>query len=145
MRHLPVIHEIKRFVVVGVAATACQVAVTLAAHRWMALGGILASIVGYAAAVGVSYLGNSHFTFRRPVLHGPQFVRFATISLTGLAINLGTVYVATHALGWPLWLAMAPVVMVVPASTFLMSKFWAFRAHEVDGDVEPAAAQAAEP
>lgn len=142
MRHAPVIHEIKLFVVVGVAATACQVGVTLAAHRWLGLGGILASIVGYAASVGVSYLGNSRLTFRRPALHGPQFVRFTTISLTGLAINLATVYAATHALGWPLWLAMAPVVMVVPASTFLMSKFWAFRAHPLEAGT---AAQGVEP
>ena len=132
-----VIREIHLFVVVGVAATGCQVGVTLAAQRWLGAGPILASLVGYAAAVGVSYLGNSRFTFRRPALHGPQFVRFATISLTGLGINLATVYVCTHALGWPLWLAMAPVVMVVPASTFLMSKFWAFRV--------PSAAPAAQP
>ena len=122
-----VIREINLFVVVGVAATGCQVAVSLAAQRWLGLGAILASLTGYAASVGVSYLGNSRLTFRRPALHGPQFVRFATISLTGLGINLATVYVATHGLGWPLWLAMVPVVMVVPASTFLMSKFWAFR------------------
>jgi len=141
MRHLPVIHEIRLFVVVGVAATACQVGVTLAAHRWLGLGGVVASIVGYVASVGVSYLGNSRLTFRRPALHGPQFVRFTTISLAGLAINLATVYAATHALGWPLWLAMAPVVLVVPASTFLMSKFWAFRAPAIEAG---AAAQGAE-
>jgi hypothetical protein len=37
---------------------------------------------------------------------------------------------------------MAPVVMVVPASTFLMSKFWAFRAHAIEPEPAP---QAAEP
>ncbi|HEY1427242.1 MAG TPA: GtrA family protein, partial [Caulobacteraceae bacterium] len=61
-------------------------------------------------------------------LQGAQFARFAAISLTGLAINLATVYVCTHLLGWPLWLAMVPVVLAVPSSTFLMAKFWAFRA-----------------
>ena len=127
MKLPPVLREINLFALVGVAATACQVAVSLAAQRWLALGAIVASLVGYAAAVGVSYLGNSLFTFRRPALHGPQFARFATISLTGLAINLATVWVCTHALGWPLWLAMIPVVLVVPATTFVMSKFWAFR------------------
>ena len=127
MRLPPVIREINVFVVVGVTATACQVGVSLAAQRWMGLGPILASLAGYAASVGVSYLGNSRFTFRRPALHGPQFVRFATISLTGLGINLATVYVATHALGWPLWLAMVPVAVVVPSATFVMSKFWAFQ------------------
>jgi putative flippase GtrA len=127
MRLAPVIREINVFVVVGLAATACQVGVSLAVQGGLGLGPIAASLCGYIASVGVSYLGNSLFTFRRPALHGPQFARFATISLTGLAINLGTVWVCTHALGWPLWLAMVPVVAVVATSTFVMSKFWAFR------------------
>ena len=38
-------------------------------------------------------------------------------------------------LHWPLWLAMVPVVMLVPTATFVMSKFWAFRIPEA----EPAA------
>ena len=123
-----VVREINVFVLVGIAATACQVGVSLAAQRWLGLGPLAASLAGYVCSVGLSYLGNSLFTFRRPALHGPQFARFATISLTGLAINLGTVFVCTHALGWPLWLALAPVVLVVPASTFVMAKFWAFNA-----------------
>ena len=127
MKLAPVIREINVFVLVGLAATATQVVVSLGAQRWLGLGPLAASVVGYAGSVGVSYLGNSLFTFRRPALHGPQFARFATISLTGLGINLGTVFLCTHALGWPLWLALVPVVLVVPASTFVMSKFWAFR------------------
>ena len=122
-----ILREINVFVVVGVAATACQVLVSLAAQRWLGAGAIAASVIGYAASVGVSYFGNSLFTFRRRALHGPQFARFATISLAGLAINLSIVFVCTHALGWPLQLALVPVVMIVPASTFAMSKFWAFR------------------
>lgn len=132
MRLPTVVREINVFVVVGVAATGCQVSVSLAAQRWLGLGPVLASLAGYIASVGVSYLGNSRFTFRRPALHGPQFARFATISLTGLGINLATVWVCTHTLGWPLWLAMVPVVLVVPASTFVMSKFWAFRAPAIE-------------
>ena len=53
------------------------------------------TFVGYAASVGVSYFGNSLFTFRRSALHGPQFVRFAVISLAGLAVNQATVFVCT--------------------------------------------------
>ena len=132
MRLPPVIREINVFVVVGVAATACQYAGSLAAQHWLGVGPLLASLAGYALGVGVSYFGNSRFTFRRPALHAPQFVRFATISLTGLAINLGTVWVATHTLGWPLWLALVPVVLLVPTATFVMSKFWAFRVHAAE-------------
>ena len=122
-----VVREINVFVLVGVLATACQVGVSLATQRWLGTEAMVASLIGYAASVGVSYLGNSLFTFRRPALHGPQFAKFATISLTGLALNLSLVFVFTHALAWPLWQAMIPVVLIVPPSTFVMSKLWAFR------------------
>jgi len=115
------------FVLVGAAATGCHYLAALAAHRFLGLGPMAATFAGYVCSVGVSYLGNSVFTFRRPALHGPQFARFAVISLAGLAINQAIVFVGSHLLGWPFWLALVPVVIVVPASTFTLAKFWAFR------------------
>jgi putative flippase GtrA len=122
------VREINLFMVVGVAATAINYVAALAAQRLLHLTPLPAGFAGYAASVGVSYFGNSLLTFRRPAMHGPQFARFAAISLAGLAINLGIVFVATHGFGWPLWKALIPVVLIVPASTFAMAKFWAFRA-----------------
>lgn len=122
-----IVREANLFALVGVTATACYAAVTLAAHAWLRLGPMSASVVGYLASVGVSYLGNSLFTFRQPVLHGPQAARFATISLAGFAVNQTITYVCAHLLGWPLTYTLVPVVVVVPATTFMLSKFWAFR------------------
>jgi len=121
------VREINWFAVVGVAATGINYIAALAAQRGLSLSPLAAGFVGYAAAVGVSYFGNSLLTFRRPAMHGPQFARFAAISLVGLAVNLGIVFAATRALGWPLWKALIPVVVIVPVSTFVMAKFWAFR------------------
>ena len=75
--------EIPLFVLVGLAATACNYVGALAAQRLWGAGPLFAGCAGYLSAVGISYLGNSHLTFRRPVLHGPQFARFAVISLRG--------------------------------------------------------------
>jgi putative flippase GtrA len=122
-----VLREVNVFVLVGATATGCHYLTALAANRFLGLGAMAATLAGYLCSVGVSYLGNSLFTFRRPALHGPQFARFAAISLAGLAINQAIVFVASHLLGWPLWLALVPVVIVVPASTFTLAKFWAFR------------------
>jgi putative flippase GtrA len=127
MRLPAVVREINAFVVVGVAATCCQVGVSLAAHALLALPALAATVVGYCCAVGISYLGNSLLTFRRRALDAPQFVRFAVISGSGLAVNLGVVFAATRGLGWSYPLAQIPVVLVVPASTFVIAKFWAFR------------------
>ncbi|MFI4933524.1 MAG: GtrA family protein [Caulobacterales bacterium] len=122
-----VVREVNFFVVVGLMATVTHYFAALAAQRFGGLGPIWSSVAGYLSSVGVSYVGNSLLTFRRPVMHGPQFARFAVISLAGLAINLSIIFVFTRFFGWPLKLALVPVVLVVPASTFLMAKFWAFR------------------
>jgi len=127
MRLPGVVREINGFAVVGVIATAGNYGAALAAQRFLGLGPLAAGLAGYASAVGVSYFGNALVTFRRPALHGPQFARFMAISLVGLAINLGLVFAGTRLLGWPLWQALIPVVLVVPAATFVMAKFWAFR------------------
>ena len=119
------------FVLVGVAATGCNYVAALAAQALLQLGPLAAGLAGYLASVAISYLGNSLFTFRRPALHAPQFARFMAISLAGLALNLGLVFLGTHTLGWPLWEAEIPVVILVPGATFVMSKFWAFRATAV--------------
>ncbi len=126
---MKVFREINLFVLVGVCATALHYWAALGAGHFLGFGPMTATFAGYLCAVGVSYLGNSRFTFRRPALHGPQFARFATISLAGLAINQTIVFVCAHLWGWPLKLALIPVVIIVPASTFVLSKFWAFRTH----------------
>ena len=128
-----VVREINLFAVVGVTSTAINYVAALAAQHLLGLAPLPAGVVGYAAAVGVSYFGNSLLTFRRPAIHGPQFARFAAISLVGLAINLGLVFAGAHLLGWPLWKALIPVVLIVPAATFVMSKFWAFAEAEPAG------------
>jgi putative flippase GtrA len=130
-----VVREINVFAVVGASATAINYVAALAAQRFLGMGPLAAGVAGYAAAVGLSYFGNALVTFRRPALHGPQFARFMTLSLVGLAINLALVFAGTHLLGWRLWQALIPVVLIVPAATFAMAKFWAFRAPAV----EPAA------
>jgi len=118
--------EIPFFVVVGAAATLCNYLGALGAQH-LGAGPLLAGFLGYLSSVGVSYVGNSRLTFRRPVIHGPQFVRFSVISLSGLGLNLTLIFVGAHLLSWPLWLALVPVTLVVPAATFAMSKYWAFR------------------
>ncbi|HUO11686.1 MAG TPA: GtrA family protein [Caulobacteraceae bacterium] len=129
-----VVREVNLFIAVGLAATACNYVAALAAQRFGHIGPMAAQMAGYLASVSISYFGNSLLTFRRPPLHGPQIVRFMTISLFGLVVGLGAVFVGSHLMGLPFWQAEIPVVVLVPAATFVMSKFWAFR--------EPAPAQA---
>ena len=128
-----VFREINVFALVGAASTGINYVAALAAQHLLGLAPVPSGVVGYIASVGLSYFGNSLLTFRRPAIHGPQFARFAAISLVGLAINLGLVFFGAHVMGWPLWEALIPVVLIVPAATFVMSKFWAFAEVEAAG------------
>jgi len=128
-----VVRQLNSFAVVGIAATAVNYIAALAAQHLLGLAPLPSGVAGYIASVGLSYFGNSLLTFRRPAIHGAQFARFAAISLVGLAINLGLVFFGAHVMGWPLWEALIPVVLIVPAATFVLSKFWAFAEVEAAG------------
>ena len=120
--------QVPLFAVVGVAATLTHVIAALAARELGDLSPLAANFVGYACAVGVSYLGNARFTFRRAVLHGPQFVRFVVVSLAGLALTQGLTWLLAERAAWPFWMALAVVAVAVPALSFVMQRTWAFRA-----------------
>jgi len=123
----PLVQQVPLFAVVGALATLTHVACALAARELAGLTPLQANLVGYLAAVGVSYLGNARLTFRRRALHGPQFVRFAAVSLLGLALTQGLTWLLVERLGWPFWAGLAVVAVAVPALSFVLSRAWAFR------------------
>lgn len=120
------------FAVVGLAATAVHALMSLAARAALGVTAIEATFVGYVCSVGVSYLGNARFTFGRPALHGRQFLRFLVVSLIGLGANLGITWLLVNRLGWPFKAALAVVVVVIPALSFVASKLWAFAIQDAD-------------
>lgn len=122
-----IVREGGSFALVGLAATAVHALVALAARDLAHVGAMASTVSGYVCAVGVSYLGNARFTFGRPALHGPQFVRFLIVSLAGLGANLGITWLLVDSLGWPFKAALAVIVVVIPAMSFVFSKVWAFR------------------
>jgi putative flippase GtrA len=124
--HRVLVRQGGTFLVVGLAATAVHALASLAAREMGQLAAVQATFVGYLCSVGVSYLGNARFTFGRPALHGPQFVRFLVVSLIGLAANIAITWLLVNRLGWPFKAALAVVVVVIPALSFAAAKLWAF-------------------
>lgn len=114
------------FTLVGLAATGAHVTAALIARR-LGAEPMAANLSGYLTAVSVSYLGNAWLTFRSPALDGPQFVRFAVVSLLGLGLNMAITWAVTGPLGRPYGWSLAAVAIAVPALSFVLSKFWAFR------------------
>ena len=126
MRANPHVREVLIFGAVGVAATGTHAAAALIAHNLGGLSALGANLVGYLAAVLVSYLGNAWFTFGKPARYAGQFARFLAVSLLALGMNQLIVYYCTSLLGWPFTLTLGLVVVLVPIFSFLMAKLWAF-------------------
>ena len=122
------LEQIARFSVVGVVATATHY---LVAMFWVLSVSVwLANLLGYLAAVAISYFGHQRITFRVPaqkVSHQRQAPRFMLTSLGGLVTSYLVLAVMTLLLSAPDWLSLACVVTLVPVYTYIVNKYWVFR------------------
>ena len=117
--------EILRFAGVGGVATLCHLIAAFAAFYAFGAAPQLANLTGFLAAVGISYIGNSRWTFSA---EGPDAVflpRFLTLSLLGLLVSASVTGVLT-AIGQPYLVALLAVGISVPPMTYLGAKFFVF-------------------
>lgn len=117
-----------RFTVVGVLATAVNIAVALLVHRAWELSPLWSNFAGFLAAVALSYGGNWFWTFDAGSRHRFAVPRFAAVALLGFAINQAIVFCICTLAGLALWVAMVPVAIVVPAVSFWLNKTRVFLA-----------------
>lgn len=116
--------EVFRFAIVGLSASAVHAAVGIAASA-LGLVPLAANSAGFAAALGVSYFGNSVWTFRVDAARAGAFFRFCVLALTAFAANQAIVYVLTARLDWSYLPSLGVVLFIVPALTFLAARSWA--------------------
>jgi putative flippase GtrA len=120
--------EVLRFALVGAAATCAHYGVALLLARHLNLYG--ANLLGYLAAVAISYFGHQRYSFRvapGDISHQRQLPRFIAGSLGGLALSYLLLALMKDLLGAPAWLSLAVAVGLVPVYTFLFNKLWVFR------------------
>ncbi len=120
--------QVSRFAVIGVIATGVHVVAASIAHYLFSLPPLYANFVGFLFAWSVSFAGHYLWTFDQLSTVRQAMPRFFLISLCGLAINQAIVWLVVDVFGKSFALAMALAVIIIPAASFLSSKFWAFRA-----------------
>jgi putative flippase GtrA len=121
--------QVLRFALVGAAATCTHYIVALVSAIHINLYG--ANLLGYLAAVAISYLGHQRYSFRvaaEDVSHQRQLPRFVAGSLGGLALSYLLLALMRDLLGAPNWLSLAVAVGLVPVYAFALNKLWVFRA-----------------
>ncbi len=119
--------QIGRFAVVGLVATLTHVGVALLAKYLCDLSPLNANLAGFTVAVGVSFQGHLRVTFRVQNPRWRHLYRFVVVSLASLAIS-SLITAACTRNGGDMKLAMAMVALIVPATSFLAARLWAFAA-----------------
>ena len=120
------LRQVAKFATVGGSATGVHVLAALTLNSLVHVAPLRANFLAFLVASFVSYLGNWFWTFDGVSSHGFSLPRFAALSLSCFAVNQLIVYGIVELLHQPLWLAMVPVVVVVPAFGFWLSKTQVF-------------------
>jgi len=121
-----VIAQLLRFAGVGGLATLAHVLTALAVQAALPLTAQAANLAGFVAGFATSYAGHARVTFNAPLRSVPQFLRFLLLSLLGLAASSLAVWVVTTVIGASFALAMAAVVVIVPAVSYVAMRLWVF-------------------
>jgi putative flippase GtrA len=118
--------QVARYVIVGGLGTATHLAILTVCVEWGGLDPILGTIAGFLGALSVSYVLNHCWTFQSRRPHLSSLWRYVTVSLTGLMLNTGMMYVLVSLLHWWYLTAQLSVILIVPVSNFLMNRYWTF-------------------
>lgn len=126
------LRQLTSFGVVGICATLTHVGVAWVLIELAMLNGFVANACGAAAAFPVSYLGNAKVTFAsgRGLLDGAS--RYVVVTLVSLVLS-SVILALAQAYGLPTYAYVLLVVLVVPPTTFLLAKFWAFQRPQPQG------------
>lgn len=118
-----------QFIAVGGAAAATHLAVVGLAVTLAGVPPLAANVLAFLVAFVVSYQGHALLTFASAQARGWGVVaRYFAVASLSFVVNELLYYVALHWLHWHYLWSLAGVLVLVAVGTFLLSKFWAFKA-----------------
>lgn len=115
------------FGLVGATAAAVHFGVVWLLVSQGLAAALLANVLGFALAFGVSFVGHHRLSFAAHGARGREALpRFAAVALLGFVSN-EAMYALLLRLGLEYRLALLLVLVTVAAMTWLLSRHWAFR------------------
>jgi putative flippase GtrA len=88
---------------------------------------VTASIAGFVLTVIAQYGLNRRWTFRSNARRSAEFLRYAVVSVSGLALNALVMYVCTEWLSLHYVIGQALVMTIIPLSNYWWNRAWTFR------------------
>ena len=120
--------SISWFAVIGVLAAFTHYVIAVGFERSAILNPEQANIAGFVLAFPVSYFGHRRFSFAGNVSsHRNTFPRFLSVALLGFLANQTLVISALKYTKLPFWFVLGFVMVFVAISTYILSKYWAFK------------------
>lgn len=121
--------QVMRFALVG-ALVAGTYLVLYLAFLHLGLAQALANALAFLIAVGLQYLGQAAFTFRRKLGDRAQIVRFAVMISLGLIVSA---VITAHAASLGLAPAKAALIVMLwlPIQNYLLMVLWVFWAPQL--------------
>ena len=117
-----------RFCVVGTLGAIIDIGGLYVLVEFFGIYYLLAAAISFIFAVINSYFLNKYWTFQnKNNQHAKQFIIFLLVSVIGLLINLGAMYVLTEWVGFWYLLSKAIAAIIVLFWNFLMNKYVTFR------------------
>ncbi|MGY6274872.1 GtrA family protein [Methylomonas sp. MgM2] len=120
--------QMLQFTFVGVIATATHASLFIFILENKITSALQANFIAFIVAFLISFLGQYHWTFKNTgVSHWlRKLVKFFIISLIGLSINAGAVYLIVNVAFLPYAYSVVVMTTITPAMTFLINKKWTF-------------------
>ena len=114
--------QIAKFATVGAGATALHVASALFFNTIAGFSALQSNFLAFILASVFTFCGNYFWTFSQSGKFAATIPRFVALSSACFAVNQTIVYIFTSVMFLPLWVAMIPVVAIIPAFSFWASK-----------------------
>lgn len=118
--------ELAVFGAVGVMATLTHYFSAILAVELLGFDVMVANMLAYCVAVGVSFFGHSLLTFR-VAMSRERFIKFITVSLSALAVSQALLWLLTFSALFGHRINMLAVVFVVPIYSYILNKFWVYK------------------
>jgi len=110
----------------GAVGTALQYAILVGLVEGFGSNAVAASTIGAVAGAVVNYTLNYHYTFRSSRPHADSLLKFAVVSIAGIALNALVLAAGTSILGLHYFGAQLLATAVVFFAAFVVNRAWTF-------------------
>lgn len=120
--------QLKWFSLVGILAMAVHWLIAVCLVTVFLVEPLLSNVIAFMLAFIVSYGGHFHLSFSHCQSHRKALPKFALTAVLSFCLNETLLYYLIRETTFPFSLLLLTVLLLVAAFTFLMSRYWAFRA-----------------